>query len=123
MLVYDSVSTRWRAVGPTVDANQINDGNSGTAITINFETGPFHKITLTGNATVTFLAPPRHRHVQLDWVQDGTGGRSITFSPQPKWAGGIPPTWATGANQRNAMTMFWNGTDYVASGLVAIDLV
>lgn len=123
LLVYDAVVERWRTVGPTVDPNQIDLGDSGTAITADFTQGPFLKTRLTGNAVVTLTPPPRHRHVQLDWIQDETGSRTIIFSPSPKWAGGSPPSWSSSPNARNSVTLFWNGTDWVGSGLVGIDLV
>jgi len=63
----------------------INDhGNVGTVtedINIGASTGHVHKLTLTGNPTLTFSNPPSsgvQMEFEIEFVQDATGGRTIT---------------------------------------------
>jgi len=63
----------------------INDhGNVGTVtedIDIGASTGHVHKLTLTGNPTLTFSNPPSsgvQMEFEIEFVQDATGGRTIT---------------------------------------------
>ena len=64
----------------------INDhGNVGTVtedIDIGASTGHVHKLTLTGNPTLTFSNPPSsgtQMEFEIEFVQDATGGRTVTF--------------------------------------------
>jgi hypothetical protein len=64
----------------------INDhGNVGTTtedLDLSASTGHVHKITLTGNPTLTFSNPPSSGtqiEFEIEFVQDGTGGRTVTF--------------------------------------------
>jgi len=63
----------------------INDhGNVGTVtedIDISASTGHVHKLTLTGNPTLTFSNPPSsgtQMEFEIEFVQDGTGNRTVT---------------------------------------------
>ncbi len=63
----------------------INDhGNVGTVtedIDIGASTGHVHKLTLTGNPTLTFSNPPSsgtQMEFEIEFVQDATGGRTVT---------------------------------------------
>jgi len=49
-------------------------------------------------------------------VQDGTGGRTVTWPATVKWAGGVQPTWVTTANAINVATFFYDGTNYLGAG-------
>ena len=64
----------------------INDhGNVGTVtedIDLSAANGHVHKITLTGNPTLTFSNPPASGtqiEFEIEFVQDATGGRTVTF--------------------------------------------
>lgn len=64
----------------------INDhGNVGTTtedIDLSASNGHVHKITLTGDPTLTFSNPPSsgtQMEFEIEFVQDATGGRSVTF--------------------------------------------
>jgi len=63
----------------------INDhGNVGTTtedIDLSLSTGHVHKITMTGNPTLTFSNPPSsgvQMEFEIEFVQDATGGRTVT---------------------------------------------
>jgi len=60
-------------------------GNSGSGtidIDLQVTTSHVHKITLTGNPTLTFSNPPVadvQIEFEIEFIQDATGGRSVTF--------------------------------------------
>ena len=63
----------------------INDhGNVGTVtedIDLSASTGHVHKLTLTGNPTLTFSNPPTsgtQMEFEIEFIQDATGNRSVT---------------------------------------------
>jgi hypothetical protein len=49
-------------------------------------------------------------------IQDGTGGRTVTFPAAVKWAGGAQPTWVTTAAAINIATFLYDGTNYWGTG-------
>lgn len=93
---------------------EYNVGNSGTAATINWNNGQNQQVTLTGNATLTLSNPTNGATYKLKIIQDGTGSRTVTFSPTPKWAGGSAPTLTTTANAVDFVTLYYDGTSYWA---------
>lgn len=56
-----------------------NNGNSGTSKTINFANGETQKLTLTGNCTISFTNVEEGDYLTLYLIQDGTGGRTVTW--------------------------------------------
>ena len=106
--------TLWSPVGY---GSQVNNGNTGTSQTINWNSGQgFHKSTLTDNVTFTFSNPGNATvggfiaKYQLFIQQDGTGGRSITWPAAVTIAGDDQP--AQGANAVTIYTFYYDGTDY-----------
>lgn len=96
---------------PTIPV--IDDGNSGTAKTINWTTGISHKVTLTGNCAFTFTAPPGACWLQLRLTQDATGSRLATWPASVKWAGGVAPILTTTPTTGIDIVTFWyDGTTY-----------
>ena len=96
-------------------------GNSGAAVNVNWNNGAYQTITLSAalvNLTQTNPALPANNHVrmQLDILQDGTGGRGVTVPAN--WV--FPedePDWTSGAaGERLIVTLVYNGVDYVAVG-------
>lgn len=95
-------------------------GNSSTSFNLDWNGGAYQSLTLTGDASVgTQTAPSGDSangwRLQLDVIQDGTGGRD--FTPPSNWV--FPdgePTWTAGtANQRIIITAMYNGTNYVCT--------
>ena len=91
---------------------EVDDGNSSTADTIDWTTGPFHKSTMTGNCTYTFTAPSGPARIQLKLVQDATGSRTATWPAAVKWPAGTAPTLSTSANAEDIITFYYDGTSY-----------
>lgn len=91
-------------------------GNSGTALTIDWNSGAMQTVTLTGNCTFTFTAPSvdTNNWVRLVLVlaQDGTGSRTVTWPSSVKWPAGTAPTLTTTASKADIITLLYNGTVY-----------
>jgi hypothetical protein len=104
---------------PTINSYKeaVTAANSGTAYTFDISSSANFLITLTGNCTYTFPTAEVGRTFVVKFVQDATGGRTITL-PTVKWPGGTAPTWTATANKgdRVAFTCF-DGTNW--EGLVA----
>lgn len=98
---------------------EVDDGNSSTADTIDWTTGPYHKSTMTGNCTYTFTAPSGPARLQLKLVQDATGSRTATWPAAVKWPGGTAPTLSTAATSIDIITFYYDGTSYY--GVEALD--
>lgn len=73
---------------------------SGTAQTLDASEYKFFNVTLTGNCTVTLSGAVAglRSTVEITFKQDGTGSRTVTFSPLVKWASGTAFTASTAAS-------------------------
>ena len=94
---------------------EFSNGNSGGAATIDFTKAQKQVITLTANCTFTFTAPNGPGNFLLRLVQDGTGGRTVTWPATLKWVGAAAPTLTTSANAVDIVTLYYNGTNYYGS--------
>ncbi len=95
----------------TFDA-EYDNGNSGSADTVNWGNGNKQMSTLTGNCTFTFTAPDGPCNVILRLVQDGTGSRNPVWPSSVKWSGGTEPTWSTAAASVDIVSFYYNGSTY-----------
>lgn len=95
-----------------VHEEEVDDGNSSTADTIDFTAGNFHKSTMTGNCTYTFTAPSSPATLVLKLVQDATGSRVATWPGTVKWPGGFAPTLSTAASAVDIISFYYDGTNY-----------
>lgn len=92
---------------------EVDNGNSGTEKTIDWNAGQKQKLTLNGNVVLTFTDPSHGvGMLQLKLVQDATGGRTVTFPASVKWAGGSAPTLTSDGGGIDIITLFWDGTNY-----------
>lgn len=88
-------------------------GNIGAGLTINWNNGPIQKVTLNGNATLSFSNPVAGSTYTLILVQDSVGGKSITLTG---WDfGDNAPNYNTGANKKNVVSGLYDGTEYLAA--------
>jgi hypothetical protein len=94
---------------------EYDNGNSGAAKTIDFNNGQNQKITLTADCTFT-LTPisieNSTNRVQITIYQDGTGEWDIILPSNCEYYD-FDFTQGT-ANQFSIMTLYWNGTFWVA---------
>lgn len=91
-----------------------DNGNSGTSKTIDWTASNIQKITMTGNCTFTFTAPGGPSKLTLCLIQDGTGGRTVTWPAAVKWPQAIAAVLTTTAAGVDFVTMFYDGTNYYA---------
>jgi uncharacterized protein (TIGR02145 family) len=96
--------------------SEYDNGNSGIADTIDWNTAQNQKITLTANTTLSFIDisdASCTARLQLKIIQDLTGNWSVTFP-----ANVIFPTlfdFAIGeASQECIVTLYYDGTNYIA---------
>ena len=88
-------------------------GTTGGTLTPDPNNGSVQKITLNNNLTLNALSNVANGDsITLLVTQDGTGGR--TLSSTMKFAGGAK-TLSTGANAIDVITIFYDGTNYLAS--------
>jgi hypothetical protein len=101
-----------------------NIGNSGTTFTVDCSKSNVHYVTMTGNvgaAGLTISNLQEGQTINLECLQDGTGGRTIAanaFSITLVWAGGIPsPLLSTGIGAKDLITISKiNGTNFASIG-------
>ena len=87
-------------------------GNTGTSQTLSLTSGTFQTATLTGNCTFTMPTATAGKSFILILTQDGTGGRTATFT-SVKWPGGTAPTITTTATTgRDILTFVSDGTNW-----------
>ena len=91
---------------------ETDNGNSGTADTIDWTLSNKQKSTLTGNCTFTFTAPPGPCSLILKLVQDATGSRTVTWPATVHWSGGTAPTLTTTASKVDLISFYYDGTTY-----------
>jgi hypothetical protein len=92
-------------------------GNSGTTQTLSLTSGTFQTVTLTGNCTFTMPTATAGKSFILILVQDGTGGRTATFT-SVKWPSGTAPTITTTATTgRDIITFFADGTNWYGAAV------
>jgi hypothetical protein len=113
---YEGVSSTCALILPESSAGLYDAGNSGTAITINWNNGPAQKLTLTGNCTVSFSNPVAGMAYTLMLVQDGAGGRTVTLTG---WDfGDNAPTYNTGISKKNLVSALYDGAEYLGAHAV-----
>jgi hypothetical protein len=89
---------------------EVDNGNSSTAKTIDLSAGMKQKITLTGNCTVTW-SNPDIGHYLLKVIQDATGSRTLTL-PSGKWSGGSAYTPTSDASAVDILSIYYDGSAY-----------
>ena len=88
---------------------------TGPTLTLPFVSGMLessYAVTVRQNVAITIGDAPAgfEQRMVVELIQDGTGGRVVTFT-NPSWAGGIPPTFDASANRHNTVTFRGVGAD------------
>ena len=97
--------------------SEFSIGNAGATRTVTWSNGSAQAVTLDQNTTITFsFAGCPVGNYQLKIVQDGTGGRAITWSTATpsttRWLGiSGAPTLNTAANSLSFANFYWDGTN------------
>ena len=89
------------------------------SVAMDFATLVNGKITLTGNLTLaqpTNLKPGQGGCIRL--IQDATGGRTVSFHADWKFAGGTDPTASTGAGKVDCLFYHCSEAGFISASLV-----
>ena len=103
-----TVSVGAAAIGVLVSSNATGD------TTLNLQNGNFFKLTLTGNTSVTTptnIAPGQSGIIYL--IQDGTGGRSVSFSDVWNFSSGVTVTPTSVADSVDLISYFVRGVSAI----------
>lgn len=105
-----------RFAGTQVFEAEVDDGNSGTAKTIDFSKGNVHKLTLTGACAITLGAPAGPGYFQIRCIA-GSGAGQVSFSTTVLWfeAAGVPTT-STAAGKVTIYSLYYDGAAWYGSG-------
>lgn len=96
--------------------SEYDNGNSGSALTINWANGQCQKVRLNAATPVlTINDPSVVGHYQLKIIQDATGGRNPTFAGGAyggsRWIGSAgPPSMNTPANAVTFINFYYDGS-------------
>jgi hypothetical protein len=93
--------------------NTYGEDADGATITIDWSDktkGKIRTIVLGGNRTIVFTNPVKGQTLTIRFVQDATGGRSITLPAGITYPGGSAPPLSTGANQIDIFTFICSET-------------
>ena len=86
-------------------------GNTSTALTIDWNNGNTQRCTLTGNVTFTLSNPVAGSFYSLELIQDGTGGRTVTFPATVRWTNAASiPTLVTTAARVTLVTLYYTSS-------------
>lgn len=100
-----------------LDIPLTNDGNSSTALTVNWGSKKRgeHRFTLTGNVTLT-LSNPVDGGAYVLLIYTGAGSFTVTWPATVKWPAGTAPTITTTASRLDLVTLIYDSTAAVYYG-------
>ena len=84
---------------------EVENGNSGTAISIDWRQGNKQELVLTGNCTITFVNPDGACNLILKAVN--FGAFTPTFTSTIKYPSGATPTWTAAGT--DIMALYFDG--------------
>jgi hypothetical protein len=94
--------------------SQFNAGNSGAAITLDFGlNGNNQRVTLTATCTITLTNAVAGGVYTVEAVQDGTGGRTVTWAAGGGaaviWTNGVAPVVTATLNRADLFSFLFDG--------------
>lgn len=101
-------------------AGEFDNGDSGSAKTIDFATGNKQKVVLTADTTLTITGLDEVAHVQLRIIENGAGDHNITFVGlnAARWLGAVAqPDHNRAAGGETILSIFFDGTNAIQSML------
>lgn len=90
---------------------------AGTTITVDWNNGNAQVIDLqgaSGNVTLTLSNPLAGASYVIKVIQ-GSVTRNLIWPATVKWPGGIAPTISAANDAMDLITLFWDGTNYLAT--------
>ena len=105
--------------GTTTDKSNALSQTLTDGATVNWDTslGRVATVTLGGNRTFAAATNQKVGTYILRVVQDGTGGRTVTWNTVFKWPAGIAPVLTTTGNRRDLFSFVCDGTNLYGSYL------
>jgi len=103
-------------------SSRYNNGNSSSALTIDFNNANCQLITLTANCTLSINNPQAGGRYILEIKQDATGSRTVTWPSNVQWSNATPPTLTATAGQTDIVTLYYNGTNFAAAAVLNFGL-
>lgn len=108
-----NVSQNFRVTGGTIDTTSANvlsqTLTDGATISWNAQNGQIATVTLGGNRVLANINNPRIGTYILHVIQDGVGGRNLTFEQGYRFTGNIAPPLTQTANARDVFTFVSDG--------------
>lgn len=86
--------------------------SSGTEKTLDWSAYHYRALTLTGNCTLTFVAPGGAAELVLRLTQDAIGTRTVTWPSTVNWEGGTAPTLTAAGGSIDLVRLYCDGTNY-----------
>jgi hypothetical protein len=93
-----------------VSADTLQTLTDGTSISWDLSIGGLAAVTLGGNHALANPSSLAAGIYMLKVIQDGTGGRVLTYGTTYKFAGGVVPILSSGAGQYDILSFFCDGT-------------
>lgn len=90
--------------------NVFETSGSGT-INLDCQFYNVFRIIMTGNITLTVSNMEIGKFIQIDLIQDGTGGRTCSWFTDIKWPDGVEPVLTTTANKTDSFVIKKIGTN------------
>ena len=104
--------TGWGARFPAF-YGEFDNGNSGSAIAIDWLNGDRQKLTVTASTTLTYSNAQKGMTLGLDINEASGGGFSVSMPASTIWPGGTVGTFTTSANAKNSIVCRFNGSQYL----------
>jgi hypothetical protein len=102
----------------TINANIANQIlTDGTTISWDTSLGSVATVTLGGNRAIAAPTNLKIGSYILHIIQDGTGGRTLTWNSVFKWPAGVAPVLTTTGNRRDLFSFVCDGTNLYGSYL------
>ena len=102
----------------TASANVLSQTLTDAAtINWNISSGQIATVTLGGNRTMAAPTNLRVGTLILHVIQDGTGGRTLTWNSVFKWPAGVAPVLTTTGGRRDMFSFVCDGTNLYGSFL------
>jgi hypothetical protein len=102
----------------TINANISNQSlTDGATINWDVSLGAVATVTLGGNRTIAAPTNLKVGTYILHVIQDGVGGRTLTWNSVFKWPAGVAPTLTATANRRDLFSFVCDGTNLYGSYL------
>jgi hypothetical protein len=114
-VVMGNVTANFKSTRDFISASSVSG-----AVNVDLNNSNWFRYTLTGPTVFTFQNAPSNGlsiTFSLILIQDGIGGRSITFANTVYWSGGQIPPPTTGASSRDlwTFTSYDGGSTYVGT--------